>query len=56
VSVCVECFFVVSITYITVNVVRIKINIELKNKFLILIFDRLGGAHKGKRGVDVRIV
>ena len=33
---------------------KIKIKIELKNEFLILILDRLGGTHEGGYDTDVK--
>ena len=35
---------------------REKMKVELKNKLLVLIFDRLGGTRKGEGGVDVRLI
>ena len=33
---------------------KIKIKIELKNEFLILILDRLGGTYEGRYDTDVK--
>ena len=38
--------------HIIVNI-KIKIRIELKNDFLILSLDRLGGTHEGGQDADV---